>query len=264
MSTLAERISIEKAELEDLKRQLKQEKIAARIQNKWVNAEKRLPEVEGIRVIAWANDRMEPCWYAGEKWYVYDGSFFLLEKDRIENVTHWMPKDFLYTKDWPLYGPGIKNWLRYYWQRFTQGASDMAQDMRPKGWSSKAQLDKKVVYYKNECTGEIRMGAPESFPVTPGFQKIVCTSAHEAEVWSDRLRKYNHGKEAKIDDQREMIEGAAAKEIRSEIHHRMANSTSKYGRVYMERFLERMDKAEGRRKMTREEYLHSEGHESRR
>ena len=105
------------------------------------------------------------------------------------------------------------------------------------------------------------MGLPESFPASPGFHKVVCNSAHEAEVWSDRLRQYNSSREGKIDEQRAEIEGQYSKEIRSNIHHLMANSRSKYGKEFMQRHLERMDKAEGRMKMTREEYLHSEAYE---
>jgi len=260
MATL-DRISTLQAELETLKQQRKEDQRRAKIESQWVNASKRLPESEAVRVLAWANDEMELAWAKDGKFYAYDGTFFLLEKDKIEGVSHWMGKDWLYTRDWPLYGPGIKNWIRYHWHRFTRGASSMAHDLRPGGWGNKAQLDKKVIYYQNERTGEIRMGAPEQFPVSQGFQKVVCNNAHEAEKWSDRLRQYNLGKESRKDEERAQIEGEAAKEIRSNIHHLMANSHSKYGKVFMEKYLQRMDKAESRRKMTREEYLHSEGHE---
>ena len=137
----------------------------------------------------------------------------------------------------------------------------MAHDLRPKGWGSKAQLDRKVVYFKNERTGEIRMGLPENFPATKGFHKVVCTSAHEAEVWSDHLRQYNLGKDAKIEEQRAKVEGEMAKYHRSQVQHLMANSRSKYGKVFLQRHLERMEMAEKSRRMVREEFNHAEGFE---
>jgi hypothetical protein len=260
MATL-DRLSQLQAELETLKQQRKEEKRRAKIESQWVNASKRMPESEAVRVLAWANDEMELAWAKDGKFYAYDGTFFLLEKDRIDGVSHWMKRDWMYEKSYPLYGPGIKNRLRYYWIRFTQRASDVAHDLRPKGWGQKAQMDTKIVYYHNARTGETRMGAPEQFQAPKGFEKITCANVFEAEKWSDRLRQYNLGKESRKDEERAQIEGEAAKEIRSNIHHLMANSHSKYGKAFMQRYLERMDKAESRRKMTREEYLHSEGHE---
>ncbi len=261
MSTSIDRILSLQSEIVELKRQRKEEKRAAKIENKWVNTKKRTPEADTWRAIVWANGEMELCWHNQGKWYAFDGTWFFTEKERVEGVSHWMAKDWLYTKEWPLYGPGLKNYLRYQWLRLTQTAADMANDLRPGGWGRKAQLDKKVVYFRNEKTGEIRMGLPESFPATKGFHKIVCNTAHEAEVWSDRLRQYNLRKESKKDEEREAIEGEYRKEHRSHIHHLMANSHSKYGKEFLRRHLERMDRAEERQRMTREEYLHSEGYE---
>jgi hypothetical protein len=256
-----DQISLLEAELANLKRERKEQARAAKIQNSWLSAIKHPPSPENLRVLAWTNGQMEFCWFNNGKWYVYDGTWFFTEQERIVNVTHWMAKDWLYTKDWPLYGPGFKNWFAYYWRKLTQDAADIANDLRPRGWGKNAQLDKKVVYFRNERTGEIRMGLPESFPASPGFDKVVCTTAHEAEVWSERLRQYNTGRERKIDEQREAVEGEYRKEHRSQINHLMANSSSKYGKEFLRRHLERMDRAEARGRMTREEYLHSEGYE---
>jgi hypothetical protein len=123
-----------------------------------------------------------------------------------------------------------------------------------------AQLSKKICYYYNGTSGEIRMGLPERFPAPPGFEKIICASAHDAEVWSDRLRKYNAFKESIKDEERNLIEGQWRSELRSHIRHLMANARNAYNRDAMRYFLDKHfdnDKS----KTVREEYLHSEGYE---
>lgn len=126
---------------------------------------------------------------------------------------------------------------------------------------SNAQLSKKIVYYYNGTNGEIRMGLPEQFPSPSGFQKIVCTSANEAERWSDRLRKYNMFKESLKDQERELIEGQWRSELRRHIHHLMTNARNNFNRDAMRHLLVKLEKGADRTKMSREEYLHSEGHE---
>jgi hypothetical protein len=214
--------------------------------SKWRKVEKRLPDTDR-QVIALSGS----CSYLAS---YRDGEWWLTYTITLGDVSRWMeipgePKDFAY---W---------WKRIceWWGRRKDNAQQASDYLT--GWTSRnAQLDKKIVYFTN-AAGEIRMGLPENFPASKGFSKVVCNNAHEAEVWSDRLRQYNCSKERMKDEEREQIEGQYAKEIRGNIHHLMANSHSKYGKVYMERYLERMDKAEGRRRMTREEYNHNEAHE---
>jgi transketolase len=123
-----------------------------------------------------------------------------------------------------------------------------------------AQLNKKIIFYYNGTNGEIRMGLPEKWSAPHGFEKIICNSAHEAEKWSERLRQYNLFKERLKDEEREIIEGQWRDELRSHIHHLMANSRNNFNRDAMRHFLQKhFDK--DKTKMTREEYLHSEGHE---
>jgi hypothetical protein len=122
------------------------------------------------------------------------------------------------------------------------------------------QLSKKIVYYYNGTNGEIRMGLPENWPAPHGFEKIICTSAHEAEKWSERLRQYNLFKERLKDEEREIIEGQWRSEIRSHMHHVMANSRNNINREYVRRYMERMEKKD-KTKTVREEYNHAEGYE---
>lgn len=214
---------------------------------RWRKVEKRLPETD-----RWVFASVGPSVHLSQ---YRDGQWWWTKTIPLGGVTRWMevpnaPKDFAY---WT-------NLAKVWWGRRVDNVEDASNWLA--GWSARnAQLNTKIIYYTNSKTGEIRMGAPEKFPVSAGFQKVVCTSVQQAERWSDRLRQYNVGKESKIDEQRAQIEGQFAKEHRSQIHHLMANSKSKYGRVFLEKHLERMDKAESRRKMTREEFLHSEGYE---
>ena len=214
---------------------------------RWKRIEKHLPDTDR-QVLVLCGSFVSVANYRNGDWWLSYSS-------RLGGVERWMdiprePKDLAYWRR------KIGEW----WTR--QKVTAKATSDYLTGWKSRnAQLSKKVIYYQNEKTGEIRMGLPENFPTTSGFQKVVCGSALEAERWSNKLRQYNLSKERMKDEERSQIEGEIAKQIRSEIHHRIANSRSKYGKVFMERALERMDKAESRRKMTREEYLHSEGYE---
>lgn len=126
-----------------------------------------------------------------------------------------------------------------------------------------AQLSKKIVYWYDGTTGDIRMGLPEEFPAPYGFEKIVCNSAHEAEMWSERMRQREAIKFRMEDEQREMIEGQLRANLRSYIHHQMANARNNINREFLRRHLELYDGRLERWKMTRESYLHSEGYEHR-
>ena len=124
-----------------------------------------------------------------------------------------------------------------------------------------AQISTKIVYWYDGTTGEIRMGLPENFPAPYGFEKIVCNTAHEAEVWSERMRKQEAIKQQMEDEERELIEGQLRSNLRSHIHHQMANARNNINREFLRRHLELYDKRQDRWKMTRESYLHNEGYE---
>jgi hypothetical protein len=212
----------------------------------WIKIENRLPDTDR-KVIALAGQDTLLAWVEDDEWYI-------AARMKLGGVTKWMempgePKDFAY-------------WLRQlkeWWGRRKVNIQETSDYLT--GWTSRnAQLDKKIVYFANERTGEIRMGLPENFPATKGFNKVVCNNTREAEAWSDRLRQYNLSKEARTDEARERIEGPMREQIRADMHHRMANSSSKLGKEFIARYLEKMDKRDGNR-MVREEYLHSEAYE---
>ncbi len=124
-----------------------------------------------------------------------------------------------------------------------------------------AQLFKKIVYWYNGTSGEIRMGLPEQFPAPAGFEKKVCNSAHEAEAWSERMRRWETVKMQMEDEQREMIEGPVRDEIRRELLHQMANARNNLNREFLRQHLVKYDQRPNRIKMDRISYLHSEGFE---
>ena len=225
-----------------------------------MNAKKRMPDQDALRVLAWVGDGIERCWAKDGLFYAYDGTFFLTAKDRLDGVSHWMERDWMYSREWPSYRPGIKNRLLYYWRRFTDGAQDMAYDLRPKGWGGNAQLSKKVTFFQ-DSNGRLMTGLPEFMPAPQGFQKIVCSNVHEAERFSDLQRRQEKHEHGKIMEERGAIEGAMRDEIRSEMRTKMANARNPTNREFMRRALENNANRPDPWKYERESYLHSEGFE---
>jgi hypothetical protein len=259
MSTV-DRISILQAELAALKKQRKEQVIATKKEQQWVSVKKRLPESQDQRVIVWREDHIELCWFSKGKWYTYNGSFFLEGKDVIDGVSHWLGTDWMHSKYSPSYGPGIKNFLLYHWYNLTDKASDVAYDLRPKGWSKTAQMDKKVVFFK-DSSGRIMAGMPENIPAPKGYEKIVCGSALEAERYSSLQRRQEQIEHRYQQEQRGAVEGQFAEELRSEMRTKMANARNNLNKDFMRRALQRMDGKTDPTAYERESYLHSEAYE---
>jgi hypothetical protein len=260
---MAGRIEALQAELAALKQERKAQKITRKIESTWIKLEHSYPNADTKRVLVWANDQIERCWFRDGHFYVYDGTWFLTAKDRLDGVTHWMLRDWMVSNEWPQYGPGFKNRLRYLWRRFTDGAQDMAHDLRPKGWGSKAQLSKKPVFYR-DSSGKVMSGMPENIPAPYGMQKIVCNSVFEAERYSSLQRqqeRYEHGKQMA---ERGAIEAEFQNEWRRDAHHLMANARDNKNREFMRRALERNASHSDPTRYERESYLHAEAFENRR
>jgi hypothetical protein len=124
-----------------------------------------------------------------------------------------------------------------------------------------AQLATKIVFWHDGTRGEIRMGLPEQFPAPAGFEKIVCNTMHEAEVWSERMRKWEAYKYQMEDEQREMIEGPIRANLRSYMRHQMANARNNLNRDFLRQHLESYGNRPDKTKMRRESYLHAEAYE---
>lgn len=249
-------------ELASLKRQRKEEKAAAKVASTWVNVKRSLPGLETHRVVAWANGQMERCWFADGKFYVYDGTWLYTSKDLMENVTHWMARDWMSAQQWPAHGPGVKNRMRHYWRRAVWGAQDMASDLRPKSWGGNAQLSKKVTFYK-DASGKLMTGLPDYMPAPQGYEKIVCNNVFEAERYSNLQRRQEGYEHRQIMEERASIEGGMRDDIRREMHTKMANARNNVNREFMRRALENNANRRNPWEYHRESYLHAEGYEDR-
>jgi hypothetical protein len=258
-----DRISILKAEMDALKKERKEQARVLKESQKWVSVKKRLPENDNLRAVVWFDGRMERCWFYKGEWYVYDGTFFLTDKDVIDGVTHWAGTDWMVSNYSPAYGPGILNFLRYYWYNLTDKASDVAYDLRPRGWSKTAQLDKKPVFYR-DSTGKLMTGLPENLPAPKGYEKLVCGSVQEAERYSEMQRRQERVEHRYQQEQKGSIEESQRDEIRSERREFIKNARNSVNRDFLIAANERFDKQQKPWQYERESFLHSEGYEDRR
>lgn len=127
---------------------------------------------------------------------------------------------------------------------------------------SNVQLSNKPVFYYNPANGAIWQGLPEQFPPPLGWQKIVCTSAHEAEMWSERMRKWDQLTHQMTMDEREQVEGPMREELRSSLRHQMANARNNVNRDFLQRAMETLDAQASKWKYKRESYMHAEAFEN--
>jgi hypothetical protein len=123
-----------------------------------------------------------------------------------------------------------------------------------------------VVFYFNPTDKRIIVGFPDNFPVPPsfakaGYQKIVCTSAHELEIWSQKLRDQERRDEEMTDEQREAFEGPIRAWARQELVTAFMNARNAINKDFCRHALEKMDEDERRRKMKKISYMHQEAFE---
>lgn len=124
------------------------------------------------------------------------------------------------------------------------------------------QLSRKAVFFYNPTNGAIWQGLGEWHNPPSGWQKIVCNSAHEAEIWSARMRKWDATMHEITLEEREMIEGPIREEMRSDLRHQMANARNNLNREFLRKALENLDKNGNRLAYRRESYMHCEAFES--
>jgi hypothetical protein len=125
-----------------------------------------------------------------------------------------------------------------------------------------AQMRTKIIYYCDRKTGEILMGLPECFAAPPGYEKIVCNNAYEAERWSALMRKWDEVKHQVIQEKREAIEGPMRKHLREEMFHNMANARNTINREFLRIHLEHQDKKQNPWEYKRKSFLGAEGFEN--
>ena len=122
-------------------------------------------------------------------------------------------------------------------------------------------LRHKIIFWHNGTTGEIRMGLPENFPAAYGYERVVCNTAHEAEIWSERMRRWEGRKAEMEDSQRELVEGPIRDNLRKHILHLASNARNNMNRDFLLKHLENYDRRPDLTRVTRESYLHSEAFE---
>lgn len=247
-------------ELDALKKKRKAEKLAEKVNTRWMKIEDHLPPSEAVRVLVWLDGGIERCWHDAGRFYRFDGSWFYTEKERVEGVTHWCLCDWLNAGAWPQHGPGIKNRLAYLWRKTIWKTTDTVNDLRTGSWGNKAQLSKKAVFYQ-DAQGKLVQGGPENWAAPAGFQKIVCNNAHEAERYSERLRRMDSAAHERLQAEREKVEAPMREELRSDLRHRMANARNATNREFLRRSLETIDGQGNRMAYKRESYMHCEGFE---
>lgn len=118
-----------------------------------------------------------------------------------------------------------------------------------------------VVFYVHVDSKRITVGFPDEFPAPKGFDKIVCTTAHEVEYMSRLLRKQEQIDEERTDEEREAFEGPIRRHCRQELQHRMANSHNAINREFCRIALQKLDEYEANLRMKRVSYMHSEAFE---
>lgn len=134
--------------------------------------------------------------------------------------------------------------------------------------SSYKPAEKKIaiVFYHQKSTGHIQVGFPDQYPLPKilekeGFEKIVCRTAKEVELWDQKMREQEKREEEWTDEQREMIEGPIRRMARQELTHKMMHSRNAINREFCRQALLQLDLAEERMKMKRESFMHIVGFE---
>lgn len=127
-------------------------------------------------------------------------------------------------------------------------------------WNN-AQLSTPIVFWQHQITGQVVMGLPENYPAPEYYNKLVAHTAHEAETYSQTMREQEAAREAMIDEEREQIEGELLRNLRSHMHHQMANARNAMNRDFLRIWMERQDTFLDRTKSKRESYLHFEAFE---
>lgn len=123
-----------------------------------------------------------------------------------------------------------------------------------------------IVFWFSKRLNRINVGLPEQYPIPQvlvnlGFEKVVCRSAHEVDLWSQKLRDQERRDEEMTDEQREMFEGPLRAELRKELVHKMMHSRNQVNKDFCRAALARMDEDEERRKLKRISFQHIEGFE---
>lgn len=123
-----------------------------------------------------------------------------------------------------------------------------------------------VTFWYSAKLDRILVGLPEQYPIPPvlqaqGFNKIVCRSAREVEIWSAKLRDQERREAEMTDEQRESVEGPLRAQLRRELVHLRDNARNAFNRDFCQHALDQIDEIEAKQKEKRESYMHCEAAE---
>lgn len=134
---------------------------------------------------------------------------------------------------------------------------------------SQGQKPVSVTYWYSRKLNRILNSCPEWFPIPPelramGFEKIVCRSAHDVEIWSQKMRDQERRDQETVDLKRELSEGPTRERLRKDLVYARDHSRNALNREFCNRFLAKLDKLEERtrQRLTRGiSFQHCEGFE---
>lgn len=126
-----------------------------------------------------------------------------------------------------------------------------------------ARIETKVFFWHNPRTEHILQGAGPQYDsmMPPGYVRITCDHAYEAEAWSARLNAQDKRIAEMNDYERECFEGPMRSDLRRELRHQIRHARNGINRRMLERAIEELDKAEAKGKTVRESFLHLEAYE---
>lgn len=124
----------------------------------------------------------------------------------------------------------------------------------------------RVVFYLNRQLDRVEVGAPEQFGLPMalaklGWEKVVCETAHEVELYSEKKRRQDIRDAERSEEEREKIEGPIRDAIRRDLNYRMLNSKNQLNRDFCFFALKKLDEQEKMRKEKIDSWMHSEAAE---
>ena len=108
---------------------------------------------------------------------------------------------------------------------------------------------------------------PERYPIPDflaqrGYNKVVCRSAHEVEIWSQKLRDQERRDREIGDMKREAIEGPMRQKARAELVRLASNARNQLNRDFCLFAIGLIDQKNAEEKIKTESFMHQEGYES--
>ena len=106
------------------------------------------------------------------------------------------------------------------------------------------------------------MGLPQEYDAPPYHEKIVCSTVWDVDRWSQKMRDQDKTRQQMEDDKRMAIEERLRGEVRSHLHHLIANARNNLNKDFLRYYLERSNKVpDDPTRWNRESFLHIEGYE---